>query len=99
VAIFAVKYALVAGLVIRARSRLGYPSRTSVAGSFYGAFALCALVNAVAALPVRWDQIVLLDWLRQGISPALCLAALLGILLMGKRSAVSARGLAINPWL
>lgn len=97
---FGIKYALVVALVVSVRSRLGYPSRSTVSGAFYFAFILNLLAGGLPLLTSHWGAIALLEWLRQGVPLALCLTALAGILLLGRsRATQPARGTVINPWL
>lgn len=98
--IFGIKYAVVLAVVMTARSRLGYPSRSTISKSFYLAFAWSLVVSCLPWVAGRWSGVPLLEWLRQSLPLALSLTALAGILLLGRsRSAPPARGTVINPWL
>jgi hypothetical protein len=98
--LFGLKYAVVLIVVMSARLRLGYPSRSTISKSFYLAFIWSIAVSALPSIGHRWGGSALAEWVRQSLPLALGLTALSGILLLGRsRSTPPARGTAINPWL
>jgi hypothetical protein len=98
--LFSIKYAAVLIVVMSARSRLGYPSRSTISKSFYLAFAWSLTVSCLPLVGNRWGDNALVEWVRQSLPLALSLTALGGLLLLGRsRSAPPVRGTAINPWL
>jgi hypothetical protein len=98
--IFTAKFGLLVALVMHIRSRLGYPSRSTVSRSFYFLFLLSALVSGLLSVAGRWRGTALFEWMRQSVPLALTLATLAGLLLLYRARAVSpVRSTPINPWL
>ncbi|HTM45970.1 MAG TPA: hypothetical protein VL137_13510, partial [Polyangiaceae bacterium] len=97
------KYALVVLLVTRLQSKLHFPRLEDLAWPIVIASLCAATLTGLLLGQGKWQQAPLMEWVDQGVAPALCLAGAIGVLfaLMGKRwnKLETPRSVAINPWL
>jgi hypothetical protein len=98
-----VKYVLVVLLVTRLQSKLHFPRLEDLAWPIVLASLFAAALTGLLLAPAKWQQAPLMEWVDQGVAPALCLAGAIGMLLAlvskGWSKVETPRSVAINPWL
>lgn len=97
------KYALLVWGVFRLRETLEQPQVGELVRVYLSEFVVLIAVIGLSLLPLNWEAVTLLAWLQKALPPALCLSAIVGLLVLLVRLRLlrtdGTRSGAVNPWL